>query len=224
MVINRLLIILLYILIYIVPRVPGFLDSDVTYLLPSPPSTIFQDSDLICKATQTFGNQTYGPALIAPGGSRVVLRYQENGHITLPFVPPGKPNPGVVYVYATTQSSIDDKFVKIHGQWTTNGSGGDQRGYMLTESSFDDGVCFQLNESQLASARNLTFGPGPSQTEAPDRWCGTFVFLNDPSGAPLPNNTIVTLYWVWDWPSTSGSVITLNETYTSCMDILIIDS
>ncbi|KIW09686.1 hypothetical protein PV08_12073 [Exophiala spinifera] len=214
-----------------VPRTtPGFVDGDNTYLLPQAPALTFQDSDLMCKLTQTQGNQSGGSVLMAPQGSSVLLRYLENGHITQPDVPPNKPTSGQVSVYATTQARDDDKFTAIHGQWTADKTGGDQRGLLLTSTPFDDGRCFQFDptgHSEIATTRSNTFGPGPSITEAPNRWCGTTIELNDESGIPFANGTLLTLYWVWDWPSiVPGNPGTppaiLNETYTSCMEVEII--
>ncbi|KIV81274.1 hypothetical protein PV11_03471 [Exophiala sideris] len=65
----------------------------------------------------------------------------KNGHITQPDVPPNKPTSGQVSVYATTQARDDDKFTAIHGQWTADKTGGDQRGLLLTSTPFDDGRC-----------------------------------------------------------------------------------
>lgn len=214
-----------------VPRTaPGFGDGDNTYLLPPSPALAFQPSDLMCKSTQTQGNQTNGPVLSASGGDRVLLRYLENGHITQPSVPPHKPSSGQVTVYATTQPQVDEIFLNVHGQWTSDGTGGDQRGFQLALAAFDDGRCFQFDptgHSEIATNRSALFGPGSSETEAPNRWCGTTIALNDESGTPFPSGTLLTVYWVWDWPTyvpgNPGMPATvLNETYTSCIDIDIV--
>ena len=184
----------------------------------------------MCKPSQSQGNQTGGPILSAPQGSRLALRYLENGHITQPYSPPNKANSGLVSVYATTQPSEDELFLPIHGQWTADQTGGDKRGYLIASTPFDDGECFQFDptfHSNIANVRDQVFGPGDTLTEAPNRWCHTFVPLNDAIGNPIPSNTIVTLYWVWDWPSTlsgnAGDAPTLfNETYTSCIDVQIV--
>jgi hypothetical protein len=37
--------------------------------------------------------------------------------------------------------------------------------------------------------------------------------------------TILSLYWVWDWPTNKGRVDEKEEIYTTCMDIdLIMDN
>lgn len=216
---------------FTVPRIaPNFIDDDNTYLLPQAPSLAFQDSDRMCKPTQVKGNQTNGAVVNAQQGDRVLLRYLENGHITQPSIPPNKPSSGQVFVYATTQPQDDDKFTAIHGQWTPDGTGGDQRGFLLNTTSFDDGRCFQFDptrHSEIANSRNDVFGPGPSITETPNRWCGTMISLNDEFGNPFPAGTVLTLYWVWDWPTyvpgnAGTSPIILEQTYTSCMDVAIV--
>jgi hypothetical protein len=218
-------------LTHAVPRTaPGFVDGDNTYLLPQAPELTYQDSDLMCKFPQTQGNQTGGPVLMATAGSNVLLRYLENGHVTQPNVPLNKPTSGLISVYATTQPSDDDKFTAIHGQWSPDKRGGDGRGFLLQTTPFDDGQCFQFDptgHSQIATSRSTAFGPGPSITEEPNRWCGTVIALNDESGASFANGTTLTLYWVWDWPTyvpgNPGMMPTiLNETYTSCMESEIV--
>ena len=88
-------------------------------------------SDPICfPGHQQSQVQTDGsPRLKAAGGDNVALRYQENGHVTLPQNQPGKPaNRGTIFVYGTTQSSPDDKFLDIFGKWNADGSGGNKKG------------------------------------------------------------------------------------------------
>ena len=190
----------------------------------------FQDSDLICKPSQSQGNQTNGPILQAPQGSRIILRYLENGHITQPYTPPNKPSSGQVFVYATTLPKGDDKFTAIHRQWNADKTGGDQRGYLLSTAPFDDGKCYQFDpshHSEIANERSLNLGPGPSPTESPNRWCGTTMSLIDEKGSDIAAGTLLTLYWVWDWPSIvmgnpGAPPSILNEAYTSCMDIQIV--
>lgn len=70
--------------------------------------------NLMCKEAQSQGNQTKGPILTTPGGSRIVLRYLENGHVTQPYNPPNKPSPGGIFVYATTQAVANNKLSAIY--------------------------------------------------------------------------------------------------------------
>lgn len=109
-------------------------------------------TDNICKPNQETYNQTNGsPMLGANAGSSMVLRYQENGHVTIRSpdsrAVPGKLIPGVVSIYVTTQPSADDKLQAIHNVWTVDGKGGDGRGRLLARSDFDNGACYQINNT-----------------------------------------------------------------------------
>jgi hypothetical protein len=68
-------------------------------------------------------------SLKRPG--QIILRFQENGHITLPWNQLGKLSSGTVSVYATSQPSPNDMFTAIHNVWTSDGTGGDKRGYLI---------------------------------------------------------------------------------------------
>lgn len=107
----------------------GFSDPTMVNLIP-PDGRAANDilaTDLMCKSSQTAQSQTDGsPRLQAAAGSGVALRYQENGHVTLPDNQPGKPpNRGTVFVYGTTKPSPDDSFLAIHRVWNADGTGGD---------------------------------------------------------------------------------------------------
>lgn len=89
-------------------------DKAMVYLLPPngrPTGNQILDSDPICMPSQQQPKQSDGsPMLNAAPGDMVALRYQENGHVTLPQNQPGKPsNRGTIYIYGTTQPSPDDK-------------------------------------------------------------------------------------------------------------------
>ncbi|KKA21039.1 hypothetical protein T310_4945 [Rasamsonia emersonii CBS 393.64] len=109
-----------------VPRdAKGFSDTDMTYLIP--PNNQGNNDILpttpICSSSQRTRNQTAGyPRLQAPPGAAVALRYQENGHVTLPQNQIGKPpNRGTVYVYGTTDPRENDTLLAIHKVWNENG-------------------------------------------------------------------------------------------------------
>ncbi|KAL6252743.1 hypothetical protein RBB50_000462 [Rhinocladiella similis] len=182
-------------------------------------------TDLMCKSSQTSQNQTDGsPRLQAVPGSAVALRYQENGHVTLPQNQPGKPdNRGTVYVYGTTNPSPDDAFLAIHRVWTPDGKGGDGRGVLLSTQNFDDGQCYQINGSPLSAQRQVTYAHPAEQLMGRDLWCQTDIQI--PSTAPTGKP--YTLYWVWDWPTLPGGDPNLpngkQEIYTTCMDVDIVD-
>ena len=147
------------------------------------------------------------------------MRYQENGHVTLPDNPPGKPpNRGTVYVYGTTQPRENDTLLAIHKVWNRSGTGGDGRGVLLSARGFDDGRCYQINDSPISTARQVLFPHEPDELMGADLWCQQDIALpeNLPAGQPY------TLYWVWDWP-TLGFHKRQEEIYTTCIDIDIID-
>jgi hypothetical protein len=201
---------------------PGFGDPLMVNLLPPDggPNTLLP-TDLMCKSTQTSQTQTDGsPRLQAAPGAAVALRWQENGHVTLPQNQPGKPaNRGNVYVYATSDPKDDDTFLGIHEQWNPEGTGGDKRGKLLSVSSYDDGRCYQVNGGAISTQRQTEFSHTPSPLTGADLWCQqNFALPADaPDGKPL------TLYWVWSWNTQAGIDPGLpngkTEIYTSCLDI-----
>ncbi|OJD14774.1 hypothetical protein AJ78_04924 [Emergomyces pasteurianus Ep9510] len=214
-----------------VPRdKPGFTDFMMQYLLPLPPGSRtggplpgppkILPTDNICKDTQTKQVQTDGkPRLKAPPGSPIALRYQENGHVTLPSNTPGKPdNRGTVYVYGTTDPRPDDKFTSIHKVWNKDGTGGDRRGMLLSVQDYDDGRCYQINDKDISKERQQKFPHKATAAQGQNLWCQHDLALpkNAPEGKPY------TLYWVWDWPTIPDKkkgVAALDEVYTTCMDI-----
>lgn len=187
----------------------------MTYMLPRPGSSMLDANDRICTPTQQQPNQTAGsPALRAEPGSAIALRYQENGHVTLPELSPEKVSPGWVFVYGTTAPSATDSVLQIHKVWSPDGTGGDGRGCLLGVFTFDDGRCFQVNNGSISRHRQLEFGHPPDPLQGADLWCENLVRLPDNLGE-MEN---ITLYWVWDWPSASGKP----QLYTTCMDIKLV--
>lgn len=200
----------------------GFTDSLMVNLLPPDGgANVIQDSDLMCKSTQTSATQSDGSPRLqgAPGGA-VALRYQENGHVTLPQNQPGKPaNRGTVFVYGTTQPQSTDTFNAIHKVWNADGTGGDKRGKLISTQNFDDGQCYQVNSGTISQQRQKEFPHPASDLEGGDIWCQQDVAIpsDAPSGQPY------TMYWVWDWPTAAGVDPGLPdgkiEIYTTCIDI-----
>lgn len=185
---------------------PGFGDPAMVNLIPPDgrPANQIQPQDLMCKTTQTSQSQSDGsPRLQAGPGSAVGLRYQENGHVTLPATQAGKPqNRGTVYVYGTEQPSPDDSFLAIHRVWNAEGSGGDRRGVLLSTQNFDDGQCYQINGGQISGQRQQQYGHPFNSVMGSDLWCQQDIQIptTAPSGKPY------TLYWVWDWPTLPGTL------------------
>ncbi|KAL2445748.1 hypothetical protein ABEF95_010606 [Exophiala dermatitidis] len=204
---------------------PGFSDPAMVNLIPPDgrPINQIEPTDLMCKSTQTSQTQNDGsPRLQAAPGSAVALRFQENGHVTLPDNQPGKPkNRGTVYVYGTTQPSPDDSFLAIHRVWNAEGTGGDGRGVLLSTRNFDDGQCYQVNGGQISQQRQQQFRHAFNSVMGNDLWCQQDIQLpaDAPTGKPY------TLYWVWDWPTMPGTPGFPNgkqEIYTTCMDVDIV--
>ncbi|CAG8042635.1 unnamed protein product [Penicillium salamii] len=205
----------------------GYSDTTMTYLIP-PGSranvTEILPTDKLCKDTQQEQKQSDGsPRLEASAGAAIALRFQENGHVTLPQNQPGKPpNRGTVYVYGTTQPKTGEKFLDVHGAWTADGTGGDGRGVLLSKQNFDDGRCYQVNSGEISGTRQAKFTHTANQLMGADLWCQQDIQLpsNAPSGKPY------TLYWVWDWPTAAGADPTYPngkaEIYTTCMEVDVV--
>lgn len=207
---------------------PGFNDTTMTYLIPPDGATdvtLLLPSYKMCMDTQQHQTQTSGsPRLTASAGAAISLRYQENGHVTLPQNQPGKPpNRGTVYVYGTTAPKIGEKFLDVFEKWNRDGTGGDKRGVLLSKQNFDDGRCYQINTGNISEYRQQKYPHQANQLMGADLWCQQDIRLpsNIPSGKPY------TLYWVWNWPTTPGVDPTYphgkQEIYTTCMDIDVVN-
>lgn len=214
---------------------PGFTDLLMVHILPGQgqptieerqvpsPNDVqnIQPTDPMCKKTQQSQFQSAGsPRLKAAPGDMVALRYEENGHVTLPTNQLGKPaNRGDVYIYGTTQPKDDDTFLNIYGVWNADGTGGDKRGKLLATQPFDDGQCYQVNGGPISAARQKQSPHAASQLSGTDLWCQNDIKIptDAPSGKPY------TLYWVWDWPTLPNVDPNLPkgkaEIYTTCMDV-----
>ena len=201
---------------------PAFGDPAMSYLIPPngrAGGNEILPTDKICKTSQQDQKQTDGsPRLKAAAGSFVALRYQENGHVSLPETQLGKPeNRGNVYIYGTTEPKPDDTLLSIHNVWNSDGSGGDKRGVLLATQPYDDGQCYQVNGGQISGKRQTEFKHATSQLMGADLWCQNDIKLpsDAPSGKPY------TLYWVWDWPTAPGPDLPKGkaEVYTTCMDV-----
>ncbi|KAL8946234.1 MAG: hypothetical protein Q9222_007342 [Ikaeria aurantiellina] len=200
-------------------------DKAMVHLIPPngrPTGNKILDSDPMCMQSQQQPKQSDGsPMLNAAAGDMVAVRYQENGHVTLPQNQPGKPaNRGTVYIYGTTNPSPDAKFLSIHKVWNADGTGGDKKGKLLATEPFDDGQCYQMNGGKISTQRQSEFKHQADPTMGQDLWCqNNFKIPQDaPDGKPF------TVYWVWDWdtaPGTAGQPAGLLEKYTTCMDISV---
>ncbi|KFY34350.1 hypothetical protein V494_06849 [Pseudogymnoascus sp. VKM F-4513 (FW-928)] len=205
----------------LVPRSSAlFSDTALTHLLPpngrSPHKIL--SSDPMCMATQSVpGLNTPGlPRLTAEAGDHIALRYQENGHVTIPDTNPGKPkNRGTVYIYGTEKPLVTEKFLTIHKVWTADGKGGDGRGVLLATRNYDDGQCYQVNDHPISVERQKEFPKEADAEMGTNLWCQSDIKLP----ADIDSKRY-TLYWVWDWPTSAGDGReAMPEIYTTCMDV-----
>ena len=158
-----------------VPRGPAnvFQDDMINYLLPpndGRPASTFKPTDRLCHPSQNPGTNTQRfPRLAVTPGDFIALRYQENGHVTLPDTNFGKPkNRGTVYVYGvpTSQTTNDDKFLDVWGQWNAAGTGGNKKGRLLATRNYDDGQCYQINGQGISQTRQKKFSRWPRSPRA----------------------------------------------------------
>ncbi|POS80469.1 hypothetical protein DHEL01_v201139 [Diaporthe helianthi] len=215
---------------------PGFRGDVSDDLWQIPPNDraegpVIYPTDLLCAPQQkigTYNNPKY-PKLVTAPGDWVAMRHQENGHVTLPATQENKPrNRGTIYIYGTEKPGSNDTLMSIHNVWNADGTGGDGRGRLLATRNYDDGQCYQKNGGDISVSRTKQFNKAAANPMGEDLWCQSDVQL--PSD--LTVGTDYTLYWVWDWPTLSkanamvgdkGVEVARPETYTSCMDVEIVD-
>ena len=134
-------------------KAQGFSDTSLVHILPKSdpleekrkrdiPDTDMAGitpDDSMCRKSQRAATNTPGfPRLKAAPGSMVALRYQENGHVTIPETQKGKPpNRGSVYIYGTSKPSSDEKFLDVFNKWNENGSGGNRNGKLLAVQNYE---------------------------------------------------------------------------------------
>ena len=164
-------------------------------------------SDLVCKETQRTRNYTNAnPMLRARPSDQIRLLYQENGHVTKISDDPGhNRTSGSVIVVGNKMKDSADTFQDIFNTIKNDG--------VMHVSRFDDGICYQANNTPEATLRQKRIHRPKLDIEGPDLWCGQDFVL--PSY--LQSGDIYTLYWIWNFDG-----IGFAETYTTCMDVLIV--
>ena len=210
-------------------------DANILWMLPEltarePDQTVrlrINSSDPLChpnQRTSNYSNPEYPKLKVAPG-NYVAMKYYENGHVTLPWNQHGKPQMGgTVFVFGTTDPIDDEKIVDVM-KWTTNGKGGDGRGFLMTAQNYDDGRCHQINDCVLSAERQVLFPNYVTSTNiSAEQWCETDLLIPTTQKA----GSTLTTYWVWQWPTAEGSDCIYpdgkDEYYTTCADFDIIDS
>jgi hypothetical protein len=226
-----------------VPRsAPGFKDD--IFVNRMPPNgraggPVILDSDRIC--AKDIGDYSAGqPMLTASPGDFIAIRHLENGHVSKPNVPENKPrNSGTIYIYGTSEPANSDTLLAIHKKWNAEGTGGDGRGRLLATRNYDDGQCYEANDSPISQDRQVRFKKQAADPMGANLWCQADIQLPD----DLPAGKTYSIYWVWDWPTldpakidiaatasdqpkagqfpTQGEGVIVPEVYTSCAEIQI---
>ncbi|KAI6569836.1 hypothetical protein MCOR04_008232 [Pyricularia oryzae] len=150
---------------------PGFVDRANTYLLPPNGRSkgVILNSDGICSPSQKIGNYSPKyPMLSAAPGDFVALRYQENGHVSLPGNGPLKPeNRGTIYVYGTSEPDDNHKLLDIYRKWTA----GRDKGRLIATRPFNDGQCYQINNGDISVKRQNHVRKIANDPQGADLWC-----------------------------------------------------
>ena len=214
---------------YVARTDAGFNGFSNKWQLPSPDTdtsrTRITDKMLACHPNQRTPNysQQYPKLSVAPG-AYVAMKYLENGHVTQPFIPAGKPEgSGTVWIYGTYEPNYAETLVNVLS-WTADGKGGNGKGFLMTAQDYDDGRCYQINQSPTSVNRQMTDGnhaPGQPTSQL-EQWCESNVLV--PSNSQVGKT--LTVYWVWGWATgmqTEGAMCGKDEYYTTCSDFDIVN-
>jgi hypothetical protein len=207
----------------------GFNGFSNKWQLPSPDTdtsrTRITDKMMACHTNQRTPNysQQYPKLSVAPG-AYVAMKYLENGHVTQPFIPAGKPEgSGTVWIYGTYSPSDAETLVDVLS-WTADGKGGNGKGFLMTAQNYDDGRCYQINQSPTSVNRQMTDGnhaPGQPTSQL-EQWCESDLLV--PANSQVGKT--LTVYWVWGWATamqTEGAMCGKDEYYTTCSDFDIVE-
>ncbi|KAH4105674.1 hypothetical protein HBI82_151820 [Parastagonospora nodorum] len=204
---------------------PGYNGFSMNWLMPDGDVFIRNDT-ILCHKDQRQQKQSSDkyPRLQAVPGGFIAMRYMENGHVTKPQNQIGKPaHAGTVFVYGTTQPKEDEKLVDVL-YWTEDGKGGDGRGTLIATNNYDDGRCYETNETPEYKQRakevpNYAMGQGDDGPGTMPLFCETNVQLPKTADVGKP----YTLYWVWQWNTAPGIDPGLpkgkDEYYSTCIDV-----
>jgi hypothetical protein len=210
---------------------PSFSDTKLSWLSPQNSQggsrTRIDNTDILCHPNQqqAVNNKDFPNLKTAPGNT-VALRYLENGHVSLPNNQLGKPaSAGLVYIYATTNPKPDEKLTNVLN-WTMDGNL--DEGRLLNINPYDDGRCYQINDSgnsPISTQRQAEF-PNPIAGQPGtnhELWCQNNIKVPDDAA----DNTL-TVYWIWQWPTQPNVDPNLpegkDEIYTSCMDFDLVSN
>jgi hypothetical protein len=207
----------------------GYTGDSMNWLLPVQPKVFIDDTSPLCHTSQTKQKQSSDkyPRLQAVAGGFVAMRYMENGHVTMvdPATGLGKPEKGgSVFVYGTTSPKEDEKLVDVL-KWTADGSGGDARGVLLTSNNFDDGRCYEINNTPISQERRKS-DPNFAMGQAVDGEPGNYPLFCE-TNVQIPKNVTqgkpYTFYWIWQWNTAPnvdpGLPDGKDQYYTTCIDV-----
>ncbi|KAK2733959.1 hypothetical protein CKAH01_18995 [Colletotrichum kahawae] len=168
-------------------------------------TNLLEASNYYLCAKQPLGQQMPGfDMLKAAPGDFVGLRYQENGHVTLPDSPINKPsNRGTIYIYGTLFPRTEDSLFDVFKRWTADGKGGDGRGRLLATRHYDDGQCYQVNSGPISLQRQQQFRKAAMDPQGADLWCQAVIRLPK----DLPEGSLYSIYFVWTWPTLKPSSV-----------------
>lgn len=209
---------------------PGFNGFSMNWELPAGQQKLFIDETTpLCHTAQRKQVQSSDkyPRLQATPGGYIAMRYQENGHVTLPQNQLGKPKKaGTVFVYGTTEPQEDEKLVNVL-QWTKDGQGGNKKGILVTMNDYDDGRCYEMkaDASTVREERMKDF-PNFAMGQVVDGQPGNYPLACE-TNVQLPNTAPLgkpyTFYWVWQWNTAPGIDPGLpkgkDEYYSTCIDV-----
>ncbi|KAF3029146.1 hypothetical protein E8E12_000530 [Didymella heteroderae] len=208
--------------------VAGFNQNANEWQLPAPGQRLLESSDPLCHPDQRDPHQSPNfPRLKSVPGGTIAMRYAEGGHVTMDGGGVGlygKPKQGgTAFVFGTSQSN-PEQAMNSALEWTRDGTGGDRRGRLLASQNFDDGRCYENNNTPLASLRRSQISASLSGQPGSEKelLCETDVQLPP----DLEVGKHYTLYWVWQWPTAPGKdpndLEGKDEYYTSCIDVDIV--
>jgi hypothetical protein len=227
---------------------PPFADALAQNQLPVTGQAAYSGDEVLNK--YSFDPNPKWPMLEAAAGDKVAIMYLENGHTTIPENQPNKPrNRGTVFLYGTSEPAQQEKLFDVHLLWNKDGTGGDGRGRLLATRNFDDGQCYQPNNRPIALQRASSLsnqGANPNEELS----CQTAVTLPEdlepgsvytvywywdwPDLNPEEINMEATENGVFPWAGSfmrdgqdptglPASVIARNESYSSAIDIKIVE-
>lgn len=178
-------------------------------------------SDRICMLSQQFSYQSQDSSrLKMRADKKIVLRYQENEHVTLSHETLDKATSETVFVYDIKKSRSTNTLLNIHKVWNKNETTSDACERLLAEVDFDDEECYESNFlSSIYQLRQKLFEANSEQSS--NRWCRNRVQISKDT-----TKRVYMLYWVWDWSSSldisNDSMRWKNEIYTTCVDLHVI--